>query len=50
MWASEMAQWVRVIAAKPDDLSSIPEPHVLERKNPLLTINQSINQSIDQCN
>jgi hypothetical protein len=31
--ASERAQWVKVLAAKPDSLSSIPETNKAETKN-----------------
>jgi hypothetical protein len=30
-----MAQWEKVLAAKPDDLSSIPREHVVEGRNQL---------------
>jgi hypothetical protein len=30
--ASERAQWVKTLAAKPDDLSSVPETHTVERE------------------
>lgn len=35
--ASEMAQLARVLAAKPEDLSSIPGTHVLEGGEPAPT-------------
>lgn len=31
--ASKMAQWVKVLAAKPKYLSSIPETHMMKGKN-----------------
>lgn len=30
LWASEMAQWVRALAAKPNNLSQIPRTHLLK--------------------
>ena len=36
--ASEMVQQVKVLAAKPDDLSSIPGTHTVERENGLLKV------------
>lgn len=33
MWASEMAEWLRVLAAKPGTLSSNLGTHMVERKN-----------------
>lgn len=32
-WASEMAHWVKLPAASPDDWTSIPRPHMLEGEN-----------------
>lgn len=32
----DMVQWVKALTAKPDDLSSKPKIHVVERENPLL--------------
>lgn len=36
--ASEMGQWVEVLAAKFDDLSSIPRTYMVERENGLLQV------------
>ena len=36
--AFKMAQWVKVLAAKSDDLSSIPGPHLVERVDRCLKI------------
>lgn len=36
--ASEMAQWVRVLVTKPDDLSSILGIQVMKRDNQFLQI------------
>lgn len=33
--ASAMAHWTKVLAAKPDDLSSVPGTHMEKGKNPL---------------
>jgi len=32
-WAGERAYWVKGLAAKSEDLSSIPRNHVVEREN-----------------
>lgn len=34
-WASEMAQQVKALAAKPEDLGSNPETHVVSREDRL---------------
>ena len=34
-WASEMAQWIKVFVAKPENLSLIPEFHSMEGENGL---------------
>ena len=34
----EMAQWVEVLATKPDDLNSIPGTHTVERENHFLRV------------
>jgi hypothetical protein len=34
----EMARWIRVLATKPDNLSSIPAAHLLEEENQLLQV------------
>lgn len=31
--SGKMAQWVKILAAKPDNLSSIPGTHVVEGEN-----------------
>ena len=36
--AGEMAQWVKVPAAKPDHLSSIPGTNMVEKENQLLQV------------
>jgi hypothetical protein len=33
-----MTRWVRVHATKPEDLSSIPETHILEEENKPLQV------------
>jgi hypothetical protein len=33
-----MAQWVRMIANKPEDQSSIPRPYMMEKENQLLQL------------
>lgn len=33
VWADEVAQWVKLLAAKPDNLSSIPWNHTAEGKD-----------------
>jgi hypothetical protein len=33
-----MAQWGKVLAAKPDNLSSIPRTHIVERERLLLLV------------
>lgn len=33
-----MIQWVKVLAAKPDNLSLIPGAHLMEGKNQLLMV------------
>ena len=38
VWASEMAQQVKVLASKPDNLSSIPETSVMEGENQLYKV------------
>lgn len=30
LWAGKMAQWVKSLAAKPDDLSSTPTTHMVD--------------------
>lgn len=35
-WAGEMTQWVKVLAAKPDDLSSIPGTLTMTERTDLL--------------
>lgn len=35
-WSGEMAQYVKACAAKPDNLSSIPVTHTVERENQFL--------------
>lgn len=34
-WAGEMTQWVRALAARPDDLSSFLGAHMVQEENPL---------------
>ena len=34
----EMARWIRALATKPDNLSSIPAAHLLEEENQLLQV------------
>lgn len=36
LWASRMAQWVKMLATKPDDLSSIFGTRMVEGENPRL--------------
>lgn len=36
--AGEMARWVKALATKPDDLSSSPGAHLVERENSLLRV------------
>lgn len=35
---NEMAQWVKVLASKPVDLSSIPKTHAVEGENQLTKV------------
>lgn len=35
-WAGEVAQWIGVLAAKPDDLRLIPKTHMVEGEKQLL--------------
>lgn len=35
---SMMAQWVKALDAKPDDLSSVPGIHIIEGENQLLEV------------
>lgn len=36
-WTGEMAQWIKTLAAKPDNYNSIPGPHMVERENKLIS-------------
>lgn len=38
MPSGEMAQWVKAIVAKPDDLSLIPGSHLVEEENELIPV------------
>ena len=38
MEAGEMSQWVKVLAAEKDNLSSVPRTHVVEGENRFLQV------------
>lgn len=38
-----MAQWVKMLYTKPDDLSSLPRPYVVERENHSLALAEITN-------
>lgn len=43
--AKEMAQWLNMLATKPDNLNSILRTHMLEKENPLNMVVHAFNPS-----
>ena len=37
-----MAQWVKALVAKPEDLSSFPRSHIIEKENRLYKLRQEM--------
>lgn len=48
-WAGETAPWVTALAAKPDDLNSIPSTHVVEEENQSVGLSSGLHVQTVAC-